>query len=289
MKKKVNLLIIGAQKAGTTSLYEYIKQHPDVYFSEIKEITYFVVDKYYQKGIEYFHSFFSKYNNEKIIASSYVHMLPSLDAPERVLEYNKNMKFIIMLRDPVSRAYSAYNYAKQNGWENDNISFIDALESESMRKNNNQIDLLYFYNGLYSSHIDNWMSRFSSTQFLIITDTELRNDSKNVLSRITSFLNIQEYNFLTDATFNVTSKPRVSLLNRIILTRNEKVRNIIGFLIPSGVKKWVLKYFIPKLLDLNKSNIKFSKIKADERKIAEEYFKNDLINLKQKYHINFVE
>ena len=69
MKRKVNLLIIGAQKAGTTSLYQYIKQHPDVYFSEIKEITYFVVDKYYQKGIEYFHSFFSKYNNEKIIAS----------------------------------------------------------------------------------------------------------------------------------------------------------------------------------------------------------------------------
>ena len=191
MKKKVNLLIIGAQKAGTTSLYEYIKQHPDVYFSEIKEITYFVVDKYYQKGIEYFHSFFSKYSSEKIIASSYVHMLPSLDAPERVLEYNKDMKFIIMLRDPVSRAYSAYNYAKQNGWENDNISFIDSLESESMRKNNNQIDLLYFYNGLYSSHIDNWTSRFLSTQFLIITDTELRNDSKNVLSRVTSFLNIQ--------------------------------------------------------------------------------------------------
>lgn len=289
MNKKVNLLIIGAQKAGTTSLYEYIKQHPDVYFSEIKEITYFVVDKYYRKGIDYFHSFFSKYNNEKIIASSYVHMLPSVDAPDRVFAYNKNMKFIIMLRDPVSRAYSAYNYAKQNGWENDDISFIDSLDYESIRKNNNQIDLLYFYNGLYSSHIDNWMSRFPSAQFLIITDTELRNDSKQVLSRITSFLNIKECNFLTDATFNVTSRPRFSILNSIILTRNEKVRNIIGFLIPSVLKKWILKYFIPKLLDLNKSNVKFSKIKADERKIAEEYFKNDLMILKKKYNLEFVK
>ena len=107
--KKVNLLVIGTQKAGTTSLYEYIRQHPDIYFSDVKEVTYFVEDALYSKGEDYYHSFFTKIENEKIIASSYVHMLPCKKCPGRVKEYNPDMKFIVMLREPVSRAYSAYN------------------------------------------------------------------------------------------------------------------------------------------------------------------------------------
>ena len=57
---KVNTMIIGVQKTGTTSLYEYMRQHSEVCFSEIKEITYFVDDEFYEKGESYLHSFFNK-------------------------------------------------------------------------------------------------------------------------------------------------------------------------------------------------------------------------------------
>ena len=165
MSNKVNLMIIGSQKSGTTSLYEYMKQHPNIYFSEVKEVTYFTDDLSYKKGELYFHSYFKKYVNEKIIASSDVHILPSKEAPIRIKKYNRNMKFIIVLREPVSRAYSAYNYAIKNSWEDSRNSFLDTIGLENDRVRDKKYNLMYFENGKYYKHITYWYKFFPEKNF----------------------------------------------------------------------------------------------------------------------------
>ena len=186
MKGKVNLLIIGAQKAGTTSLYYYLKQHPSIYFSEVKEVNYFAIDEFYKRGVKYYHSFFPNHKNQKIIASAYVHMLPDPKCPERVKEYNPDMKFIVMLRDPMKRAISAYKYAIQNNWEKEEISFTKAfdLESERLKSDKPNYDNMYFYNGLYYHHLSNWMKHFPKENFIILKDTDLKHNPEQVLSSI---------------------------------------------------------------------------------------------------------
>ena len=65
-KEKVNVLIIGAGKSGTMTLWHYLKQHKDVCFSDVKEVGYFTREDLFKRGQEYYHDFFRHYNNEKI-------------------------------------------------------------------------------------------------------------------------------------------------------------------------------------------------------------------------------
>ena len=284
--RKINCLIIGAQKAGTTSLYEYIKQHPDVYFSEIKEITYFVVDKYYKKGIEYFHSFFSKYNNEKIIASSYVHMLPSQDAPERVLEYNKNMKFIIMLREPVSRAYSSYNYAIKNDWENIQNSFLETIELEKKRIERKEYDLMYFENGKYFKHIKYWNTYFPKDNFLILKDSELRSNGQEVVNKIFDFLKIRRYKINTNQEYNKAGIVRVKWLQSFLLNKSV-IKKVIGSFFSEGLRVWIRSVVFKKIYSLNQINKANTPLDLNTEKQIRLYFEDDLKQLAEEYGISF--
>jgi hypothetical protein len=276
--KLIDLLIIGTQKAGTTSLYEYIKQHNNIYFSEVKEITYFVNDDLHKKGKDYLDSFFSKHKNEKIIASSYVHMLPSKDAPERVLNYNSNMKFIVMLRDPTDRAFSAYNYAIKNGWENKKVSFLDSLNLEKERIINKQFDLTYFYNGLYKKHLDYWKTFFPENRFLTIWDYELKNEPKKVLERICRFLCIEyDENIDFSLSYNKAGIVRSKIIQRFLLSKNSKLKNFFGKLIPRNFKVFIRANLLSKLYKFNHIDLKNPEISSYEKKILKKYFESNKI------------
>src|SRR5689334_24604680 len=107
---KVNFFIIGAQKSATTSLYNYLSEHPDIFMPQVKENHFFVDDRIYKKGIAHFHKYYKSYSNEKLIGGAYVHMLSSKEAPERVYHYNPDAKFLIMLSNPIDRDYFDYNF-----------------------------------------------------------------------------------------------------------------------------------------------------------------------------------
>ncbi len=111
-----------------------MNQHPEIAFSRVKEVTYFVDDHLYAKGPAYYHSFFPAADHDSKIVSGYVHMLACQKAPERVRKYNPDMTFIVLLRNPVHRAWSAYQDARQMGWEKDGVSFSDALSAEDQRR-----------------------------------------------------------------------------------------------------------------------------------------------------------
>ncbi len=129
--KKVEAIIIGAGRSGTTSLYEYLERHPDVCFSKIKEIHYFSLADLFARGEDYYHSFFNATKNQ-IKAGADTYLLIDKEAPKRINLYNPNMKIIIMLREPVVRAFSGYNYSINNGYLNINVSFIESIKNEDL-------------------------------------------------------------------------------------------------------------------------------------------------------------
>jgi hypothetical protein len=288
MNRKVNFLILGTQKAGTTSLYEYIKQHNDIYFSDVKEVTYFSQSKLYKKGEDYYHSFFSKVNNEKIIASAYVHMLPCSECIQRVKKYNPNMKFVIMLRDPIDRAYSAYNYALKNGWENKNNSFEDSIKLELNRVKNEKYDLMYFENGLYHKHIKGWQKHFPKEKFLLIKDTDLRDNVNDVLNEIFVFLELKKTNSInTSKEFNKAGVVHSKILQAFLLKKNSVSKKIIGFLFPRSIKVWIRANILKYIYKFNQADKKNIEMSIATRENLKKYFKNDLSRLENEFNIKF--
>jgi hypothetical protein len=303
MDNKVNLLIIGTQKAGTTSLFHYLNQHPDIYFSEVKEVIYFASDEHYKRGEKYYHSFFPKYKDQKIIASSYVHMLPNPKCPERVKAYNPDMKFIVMLRDPIKRAMSAYKYAINNNWEDQNNSFKDAFnkEKERLASTSPNYDLTYFYNGLYYHHLSHWFEYFPKENFLIIKDTDLRNNSKQVLISIFDFLGIEKnVEIDTSKNYNETVEVRSKLVQGILITKNPLITKTLRTILPRSAKLFVLTKILPQLRNYNSKKIVqengYSPLNATPTIEASpsiyndsliNFFKEDSSKLKQELNISF--
>ncbi|MYF98551.1 sulfotransferase, partial [Candidatus Poribacteria bacterium] len=131
--QQIPFMIVGSQKSGTSSLLRYLAQHPEIYAHPQPEMTYFLHDHEYEKG---FKSAYNKYysecpDNNRLIAKN-VMVMCSPERIQRIYEHNPEMHLVVLLREPVARAYSAYWWARRRGWENIK-SFEEALEAEDKR------------------------------------------------------------------------------------------------------------------------------------------------------------
>ncbi len=289
MIQKVDFLIIGTQKAGTTSLFHYLKQHDDIYLSEVKEVNYFVLDHLYERGEKYYHSFFNRHKSEKVTGSAYVHMLPCAKCPERVKIYNSAMKFIVVLREPVERAYSAFNYAKRNGWEDRDTTFSEAIALENDRIAAEKYDLTYFYNGLYYQHLSRWMKFFPEKQFLILTLDDLQNHGEASLNRIFDFLRVERKPVDASKKFNEASEVHSRKLQKIMLDKESRLNRMIGKLMGRQLKVYLRSRIFPLIYSFNtKSQSEIlPELSADDLQKVKPLFSEDLRNLRNKFNIEF--
>jgi hypothetical protein len=281
--KKVDFFIVGVQKTGTTSLYKYLDEHPDILMPEVKENNYFIIDKAYEKGEAYFHKFFKSYQSQKRIGSASVHMFSNQVVPERVYKYNKDAKIIIILRNPVDRAYSAYNFALKNGWESPSNSFIDTLALQEKRVNGNdneQTNLSYFYVGLYYKHISNWLKWFPKEQVYILLNSDLKKNAQQVVKDVCRFLGVSEnVNINTEIIHNKSGDVRFKSIHYFIRSRDNKVKNFISNLLPFKARH-LLRTKVRNGLDkLNMIEVEYKPLTIEERKSAFNYFDEDVKEL----------
>lgn len=113
---KVSLFVVGAQKAGTSALHDYLIKHPSVTGGIIKELNYFNHSEKYAQGTQWYHDQFKAplfYKPKKIYIDSTPQYLSTADVAQKIYDYNPKAKIVILLREPVSRAYSAWNMYKQ--------------------------------------------------------------------------------------------------------------------------------------------------------------------------------
>lgn len=216
-----NFIILGAQKSGTTSLHQSLDIHSQVFVSDTKEISFFNIDKNYNRGIQWYSSFFVKRKNEKAIGESTPSYLWDARVPERIKKVLPNGKFIILLRNPVNRAYSAYWYAYIGGDET--LSFEEALDAEpgrAMMGSEIRGFSSYVDRGLYATQIMRYYKHFSPDQFLIIILEEYQQEPQNTLVEVTKFLDIScNQAFLNkgiDMRKNLSRVPRSKSVHRIV-------------------------------------------------------------------------
>jgi hypothetical protein len=289
---KANLLIIGAGRSGTTSLYHYLKDHKDICFSDIKEVHYFSLKDLFQRGENYFHSYFSNCKQEKIIAGADTYLLIDKEAPQRILSYNPEMKFIVLLREPVDRAYSSYHYAINNGYETPKINFIQSLELEKDRLKNSDIiqlnNLCHFYGGLYYEHLSYWIEYFPKENFLLLTTDELKKNALGTFNKISTFLQITPFSKAEEIKeFNKAAPVKSKSIQQFLLNRNHPLRNVLRpFIKP--LKFIIINSGIINLLyKINKKEKGYIAITKEEKRIASEYYKKDLSKLTEQFNLSF--
>jgi hypothetical protein len=200
-KGKVDFLIVGFSKSGTSSLYQYLKQHPKIFGPWIKEPHFFSYG--YNKGLNYYRKNF-RFHKDSMHFESSTDYIVYPEIFKRIKKYNPQMKFIVCLRNPVEQVYSSFNDMKQAGTELN--SFEGVLSEENFRKTlhlkriknkiyTNQkipIHLPYLYFAEYHTHIKTAFEIFERQNFFFVDSKELNNDTKNIVKKILDFLDLEK-------------------------------------------------------------------------------------------------
>jgi hypothetical protein len=104
-----SVIIVGAQKAGTSSLFNYLKQHPDVLVSFNKEVHFYDHDFRYNRGLKWYKNQFPKTNGQSVLLEATPRYLYVKSVAKRITESIPDVKIIVMIREPIARAFSAWN------------------------------------------------------------------------------------------------------------------------------------------------------------------------------------
>ena len=208
-----DFLIIGTQRGGTTSLHRYLDTHPCVGPAANKDLHFF--DRRYHKGLAWYRGHFptsiEKYYAEHIRRHPFVtgEASPSYlfhpYAPKRVAAAMPHVKLIILLRNPVDRAYSQYHHAVELGHETI-PTFEDALDAEEERIAREEEHILkdehyyseqykhlsYLTKGIYVDQLRRWMDLFPREQFLILRSEDFYADSATTYQEVLTFLGLPQ-------------------------------------------------------------------------------------------------
>lgn len=201
-----NVIIIGSSKGGKTSLLSYLNQHPEIKFGTKNSVgTYFFDGSFDNHSFRWYKSHFpTKFSRRKIVGEAPGTYLNHPLVPNRIKIFLPNVKLITILRNPVERAYSAYNHAVRFGWETS--SFEDAIEEEQRRikienendeikiNNPNYTNFLqfsYLRHGLYAKNLKPWFELFPKNQFLFLSTDDLKSDPQKIIDTIFNFLNLK--------------------------------------------------------------------------------------------------
>ena len=192
---KVDFLICGAQKAGTTALDTYLRSHPEICMAEFKEVNYFDREKYFLYGkpdYSIYHSFFKPLPGQRIWGESTPIYMYWYQVPRRIWFYNPGMKIIIILRNPIERAFSHWNMQRERGF--DPLPFQEALKMEERRQKESlpwqNRRFSYTDRGFYTEQIRRLRTYFPKKQLLLLRNLDLRHKPQWVLDQICSFLGV---------------------------------------------------------------------------------------------------
>jgi len=249
-----DFIIFGVSRSGTTSLYQYLSQHPNIEPSVVKELRFF--DMYFDRGINWYRMnfpskwqkfVFTKLKHKKFItgeaSGAY---LQNPHTPKRIHNLNPNMKLILLLRNPVDRAFSHYKRKIKNGSEK--LSFEEVIEKEKSRINGEQEkmeknekyyspiyhSLAYITTGLYAIRLKHWLKYFSMKQILILENGEFLREPEKVYNQAIKFLDLPEWKLSTyrkfskqDLNIEMNPKTREKLLE-YCKPFNEELYSLIG-------------------------------------------------------------
>ena len=286
-----NFLIIGAQKSASTFAHECIREHPEAFMPR-HEIPFFQDPDYREGGLSQFKSIFDAAKNEKAIGIKCPDYLARPECPERIYHHLPNAKLIVVLRNPIDRAISAYYWYMQVG-----IIPVRPLDEGMKDLINGLYDDHYprsreiIYYGFYHEQLMRYLQYFERNQLLIVQQGDLKKSPRQVISQIYRFLEIEE-NYLPKALNeqpkqSVHSLPRLKWLamaNRLFYTYRVDKNNMM-VLYPRNNALFRLGYYLLVAIDRYLLALIFSnaraKLSENMRKFLAEKYKNDIAALEK--------
>src|SRR5438094_6067974 len=191
----VNFVIGGTQKGGTSALDSFLRQHPEICLPETKkELHYFDREKNFEKRPNYkqYHAYFRPKPRHRVMGEATPSYMYWTATPYRIWRYNPEMKWILVLRNPVERAFSGWNMETKRGTEH--LSFKEAVEQEAVRCRKalplQHRVFSYVDRGFYAHQVRRLFNIFGEDNLLVLLNEELRNDHKKTLRRVFEFLGV---------------------------------------------------------------------------------------------------
>jgi hypothetical protein len=246
MEKWPNFFIVGAPKSGTTSLYEYLKQIPEFFFPSIKEPNFFSVNLNQEllltkpiRQKEKYLSLYQNARNEKFLGDASPTYLWDPDAARLISEKSPNAKIIILLRNPVSRAFSHYLFLVSFGAEI--LDFEAAIKNSLSFKDDYRGRIIE--GGRYEKQIKNYLKFFKRDQIHFIIFEEFITNTEDSLRDTLKFLDIdydlEKINFAKS--FNEFSVPRNEL--SLTIMQNDFLRKLVKNFVPGDYHPHLQKIF----------------------------------------------
>ena len=231
--KKPNFFVLGAKKCGTSSLLAYLGRHPDVFISNPKEPYFFEAE--YDKGIDYYWGrYFGSYADEKVAGEARHRNLYLPYIPCRIAETVPNARLIIIVRNPIERAYSHWWHWYRRGLEQ--LSFDDALEKDLRRIESGlvfegeegpkrwarNLDAktglnefrTYLDSGYYCQQIERYLKLFPAENVTTVFLEDLARNPQGVMSRLWSFLGVDPFEQTDYEPLNMAKSRAYSLKKR---------------------------------------------------------------------------
>ncbi len=286
-----NLLIVGAAKSGTTSLHNYLMQHPKIFMSQHKE-PHFLINQ--EIGINRIHkavldindykNLFANTSSFKYRGESSVMYLPFFNISiKNIRKYlDKSVKIIIMLRNPVDRAYAGYLHNLRYN-PSENFSFEEALERSEDRYHSDLYmspDTRYLYVGKYFSQVNSFLEEFEDNVHVILYD-DYASDINLCLQNIFDFLEIEKINIDTSKRHMQGGWIfRSSFARNIIIPKN-KYKSFIKKVIPFQNFRSKIKQNV-----LNLLSVKTKEMSPEIRKKLIKYYREDILKLSKVLNTN---
>lgn len=307
LKTVPDVFLVGAAKAGTTSIYNYFKKHPDIFVSPIKEPNFFStdiltenfsaiykkntfldVDNYFSQNelpdiqlsfvrkAEQYERLFEKASNGQLKAECSTSYLYSKMAAKEIFNVNPDAKILIVLRNPVDRCVSHYQMALRYG--HTSLPLMKAINKDlAAKKKGWGISELFVDLSMYTEQLERYLTVFPFEQIKILFYEDLKRNTVQFYQELSLFLGIafmEDYEM--DLRHNAGRMPRFAFLNRIFAATGGK--NILKKLFPERTLNWVKSIFFTPTSDINLS--------TSELEFLKKLFSNDVDKLSKLLQID---
>lgn len=285
---KPNFFIVGAAKSGTSSLDKYLGQHPDVYIPPKKEAHFYSIpdfpatflgpgddgmNQYTIRDQSVYNALFDDVAGEKAIGESSVFYLYYPGTAQRIYDELPDAKIIIMLRNPVDRAFSAYMHLIRD--EREHVSFEESLANEEKHKQNHFEPMWYYRElGLYSEQVKRYVDLFGQKQVKVIIFEEFARNPVKGVQEVARFLGVSD-DFIPDTSVrhNESGVPKSRWLYNFI-SRPNGLKEIVKPLFPAAVRE--------RLGNQAKSMVlERASMSSDTRASLSAYFESDISELER--------
>lgn len=290
MSRRPDLFIIGAPKCGTTSLYAYLKGHPEVFMAADKEPDYFAPDlvwrtvgepMIYGRDLERYLSLFSGAQDRRRLGEASTRYMYSQRAPRLIHEFQPQARIIAMLRDPVDMLQALHNQRVAEGTE-DIVDFEQALAADEDRRRGRRLPagmtpLVAPYRGWarFGEQLPRWFDAFGRDRVQVIILDDLVRDPADTFCQVLQFLDVDSTYQPDDfAVHNPSHRPRSHAVRALLNAQGP--RQVARRLVPYQLRDRLRRSVVRPIRRLNRKAMPRSAMPPELRRQLEAEFASDV-------------